>query len=149
MKIDVTADFISPLLEFSTKSMYFRVDKVFYLYFIESINHSVCTLSLKPFLACLHARTSFNFLHGCTVYGKELIIQRLSKLVLISESMALIMVSHSLQQPIPALFLGKPINMHKAFKALKVLYALIFAVKYQTEIRKFTMIVFYIFSISQ
>ena len=28
MKVDVTADFISPLLEFSTKAMYFRVDKV-------------------------------------------------------------------------------------------------------------------------
>ena len=28
MKIDVTTDFISPLLEFSTKSVYFRVDKV-------------------------------------------------------------------------------------------------------------------------
>ena len=29
MKIDVTTDFISPLLEFSTKSVYFRVDKVY------------------------------------------------------------------------------------------------------------------------
>lgn len=28
MKIDVSSDFISPLLEFSTKSVYFRVDKV-------------------------------------------------------------------------------------------------------------------------
>ena len=29
MKIDVNTDFISPLLEFSTKSVYFRVDKVY------------------------------------------------------------------------------------------------------------------------
>ena len=28
MKIDVSSDFISPLLEFSTKSVFFRVDKV-------------------------------------------------------------------------------------------------------------------------
>ena len=28
MRVDVSADFISPLLEFSTKSVYFRFDKV-------------------------------------------------------------------------------------------------------------------------
>lgn len=28
MRVDLSADFISPLLEFSTKSVYFRVDKV-------------------------------------------------------------------------------------------------------------------------
>ena len=44
MKIDVTTDFISPLLEFSTKSVYFRVDKVFFL-----IIHLSCCIYL-PYL---------------------------------------------------------------------------------------------------
>ena len=39
MKIDVASDFISPLLEFSTKSVYFRVDKVRQLLATQYLSH--------------------------------------------------------------------------------------------------------------